>query len=429
MPKSNKNRNLNKQILAIALPAIVTNITTPLLGLVDVAITGHLGAEYIAAIAIGGNMFNMLYWIFSFLRSGTSGITAQAFGQDDMRQSWVTLYRSVLVALAIAAVILLIHRPLLAVFLDWMEVTGATRTHAATYVNILIWGAPAFLMTYAITGWLIGMQSSASAMWMSLFINVANIATSLTLVYGFNLTIAGVAAGTLTAQWSGMLFGLTIVLTRFKPVKVTFRYMMDHAQLKRLFSVNRDLFIRTVCLVGVTVWFTRVGASEGTIVLAANTLLMQFFLFFSYFTDGFAYAGEALCGRYLGASDHGMLRLTIKRLLLWGGALSLVFAAVYGLGGTSILELLSDDKTVTDCASGFLPWIIILPITGFGAFIYDGVFIGITDTRHLLMSMVVSAAVFLAAYFILYPLLGNHGLWIAFLLYLLARSVYLHMTS
>lgn len=423
------SNNQDRKILSIALPAIVTNITTPLLGLVDVAITGHLGADYIAAIAIGGNMFNMLYWLFSFLRAGTSGITSQALGAGNTRLVNATLFRAAFSAIAIATVILLLHRPLLGVFLEWMDVSGATRDLAATYVEILVWGAPAFLLTYSLTGWLIGMQDSRSAMWMSLFINVANIATSVSLVYFLHLSIKGVALGTLTAQWAGMIFGLCIILRKFKITSVPLSSLVDRAELGKLFAVNRDLFFRTVCLVGVTLWFTRVGASEGTLVLAANTLLMQFFLFFSYFTDGFAYAGEALCGRYYGARDTAMLHAVIKRLMLWGAGLSLIFTALYGLGGTLALDLLTDDHDVTATAREYLPWIIILPLLGFGAFIYDGVFIGVTHSRRLLMSMIVSAATYAVTYLVLFPVAGNHGLWVAFLLYLLARSIYLHIAA
>lgn len=421
-------RQIDRNILAIAIPAIVTNITTPLLGLMDVAITGHLGrAEYIAAIAVGGNIFNMLYWIFSFLRSGTSGMTANAFGRKDTLETSATLYRALIVAVAVGLAIIAVHRPVLALFVDWMGITGDTALFTARYFNILVFGAPAFLATYAISGWFIGMQDSKGAMWLSLFINIVNIVSSLLLVVGFAMKIEGVAIGTLTAQWLGALWGVILIRRRFRLGKVPFALLVEHGALWRFFKVSRDLFLRTLCLVAVTVWFTRVGASQSTVILAANTLLMQFFMFFSYFSDGFAYAGEALCGRYSGESNHDMLRLSRKRLLLWGLAVAVVFVVIYGLGGTAILSFISDEATVVGSAREFIVWVIILPIVGFPAFVYDGIFIGLTSTGHLFISMLVSAAVFFGAYMLLFPVMGNHGLWISFLLYLAVRGIYLGM--
>lgn len=417
---------LDRQILAIALPAIVTNITTPLLGLMDVAITGHLGrAEYIAAIAVGGNIFNMLYWIFSFLRSGTSGLTAQAYGARDTQAFSRVFFRSLVMAVALGAAILLCQRPVVEIFVKWMDVTGDTALFTRQYFEILVWGAPAFLCTYSISGWFIGMQDSRSAMWMSLAINVINMAASLLLVIVFNMKIEGVAAGTLIAQWSGLAIGAVLVAKRYTLNRVKFRDLMERNELGRFFRVSRDLFLRTVCLVAVTLWFTRVGASQGTVMLAANTLLMQFFLFFSYFTDGFAYAGEALAGRYIGEKNGEMFRAAVSRLMVWGLGVALLFVAIYGFGGTQFLRLLSDDAGVVAVAADFRWWIVLMPLTGFAAFVYDGVFVGATEARHLLGSMIVSAAIFFGTYLVLFPRMGNHGLWIAFLLYLLARGVYL----
>lgn len=421
-------RPVDRKIFAIALPAIVTNITTPLLGLMDVAITGHLGkAEYIAAIAVGGNIFNMLYWIFSFLRSGTSGITANAWGAGDNAAVYATLYRSLIIAVSVGALIIAFHAPVIKIFTDWMGISGETAICTTTYFNILVYGAPAFLATYTLSGWLIGMQDSKSAMWLSIFINIVNIATSLVLVAGFKLKIEGVAIGTLSAQWGGAIFGMLLIARRYKPAHIPIRDLMERQAMMRFFKISRDLFLRTLCLVAVTLWFTRVGAGQGTVILAANTLLMQFFMFFSYFTDGFAYAGEALCGRYSGEHNHAMLVETEKRLSFWGLTVALLFVMIYGLGGNTILSLLSDNQTVIVSAREYIWWIILLPLSGFSAFVYDGVFVGLTYTGHLFMSMIVSAAIFFISYLILFPSLGNHGLWIAFLLYLLSRGIFLSL--
>ncbi len=419
-------KTIDRQILSIAIPAIVTNITTPLLGLMDVAITGHLGrAEYIAAIAVGGNIFNMLYWIFSFLRSGTSGITANAFGASSVTFIYATLYRALLVAMMVGGLIIVCHGPVVDIFIKWMDVTGDTATFTARYFNILVYGAPAFLATYAMSGWMIGMQDSRGAMWLSLFINLLNIVASVSLVIGLHLKIEGVAIGTLTAQWGGALFGFWLIISRFRLQPVSLSKIFEKNRLLQFFKVSRDLFFRTICLVGVTLWFTRVGASQGTLVLAANTLLMQFFMFFSYFTDGFAYAGEALCGRFAGSRDYENLRRVGRRLMLWGLAVAFVFTIIYGTGGNLLLSLLSNEHDVLVGAGEYLVWVIILPLCGFAAFVYDGIFVGVTSTGHLLISMLISAAVFFLSYILLFPWLGNHGLWIAFLLYLIARGIYL----
>lgn len=422
--------NVDRQILAIALPAIITNITTPLLGLMDVAITGHLGrAEYIAAIAVGGNIFNMLYWIFSFLRSGTSGLTSQAFGARNQHGYSCALYRSLFVAFCLSLCILVVKQPVVNLFERWMEISGDTAIFTRQYFNILVWGAPAFLCTYSISGWLIGMQDSKGAMWLSLSINVINILASLSLVCLVGLKIEGVALGTLLAQCSGLLIGAFLVVRRHQLAKVSLHEMIYRQELSRLFKVSRDLFLRTVCLVSVTLWFTRVGSTQGTLTLAANTLLMQFFLFFSYFTDGFAYAGEALCGKYIGEKNSGYLYNTVSRLVTWGLCIAVIFVFLYGVGGNTILRLLSDDLQVISSAEQYIWWIIIMPFAGFAAFIYDGIFIGATKTGYLFMSMVISTAVFFGGYLLVFPRFGNHGLWISFLIYLMARGVYLKIVS
>ena len=421
-----KLSNIDRQILAIAIPAIVTNITTPLLGLMDVAITGHLGrAEYIAAIAVGGNIFNMLYWIFSFLRSGSSGLTSQAYGAGDCRGYSCVLYRSLIVATFIGLCILLFSKPIVDVFVAWMGIGGDTVVFTRRYFNILVWGAPAFLCTYSVSGWLIGMQDSRGAMWMSLLINVINICASMALVLFAGMKIEGVALGTLIAQWSGVLIGCGLVARRHRLESVSMSDLLERIELGRFFRVSRDLFFRTVCLVAVTLWFTRVGAAQGTLMLAANTLLMQFFLFFSYFTDGFAYAGEALGGRYVGERDAEKFRQTVVRLMMWGGAVAVVFVSVYAFAGELILRLLSNEETVVAKACEFLPWIVVMPLAGFAAFVYDGVYIGATGTGYLLGSMILSSMVFFGCYMLLFGVFGNDGLWVAFLLYLATRGVYL----
>ncbi|MBD5253477.1 MAG: MATE family efflux transporter [Barnesiella sp.] len=428
---------IDRSILRIAVPSIVVNITTPLLSLMDVTFTGHMGsATYLAAIAVGGTIFNMIYWIFGFLRMGTSGITAQAYGRsttsscsDGRAEVTASLLRGLAIAAIAGLIIILLRHPIAAAGLDIMDVDGDTAASTLRYFLILSAGAPAVLATYVFTGWLIGMQDSRSPMWMSLTINVVNIAVSFALVVGLGMKIEGVAVGTLVAQWTGCLMGAVIIWRRHRPASVTLSRVWDAAAMKKFFRVNSDIFLRTLCLVGVTVWFTRAGASAGTVTLAVNALLMQFFYFFSYFMDGFAFAGEALTGRYTGAHDRDGLRSVIKALLRWGLMLGVVFSIVYMAAGTVAVDLLTSETAVREASREYMAWIVTVPLAGFAAFTFDGIFIGATMTRAMLASMFAAMITYFAAYFLLTPFMGNHALWLAFVLYLAVRGGVLGLMS
>lgn len=416
--------DMNRKILALAIPSIIANVTTPLLGLVDTAIVGHMGsAVFIAAIALGGSVFNLLYWCFAFLRMGSSGMTAQAFGAGDAAGQGLVLYRSLAVSAAAGVAMIALSRPLSAGVLCFMEADGPTAELASTYIAVAVWGAPAVLGVYSLSGWFLGMQNSRAPMWISIFVNLMNIAVSLLLVYRLEWGIEGVACGTMAAQWGGFLLGCVILMRRYRPEFPGWSNLMKWGGLRRFFSINLDIFLRTVCIVAVTLWFTRSGSSQGTLVLAVNALLMQFFMLFSYVMDGFAFAGEALSGRAVGASDGDGLRRCVVSLMGWGAALAALFAVAYGFGGEWLLGVLSSQDDVVEMAAGYLPWAVSMPLAGFAAFTLDGVFIGATRTRDMLRSMVVAAAVFFAVEYLLFPCLGNHALWLAFELYLLSRGV------
>lgn len=416
---------MNRKILRLAIPSIAANITTPLLALVDTAITGHMGsARFLAAIALGGVMFNMLYWIFSFLRGGTSGLSSQAYGAGDMRAVALVLKRSLTVALAAGAVMILLQRPLLTVMGRFLDPDDpAVLSLASLYFTILIWGAPAVLGNYAMSGWFLGMQNSRMLLWVSLIINITNIALSLILVYIFHMGLTGVATGTLVAQWVGFGAGF-LFMHGYRIPSTTLREVMRWSELKRFFKVNLEVMLRTICLVAVTVWFTRTGAQQGAVILAVNTLLMQLFLLFSYMMDGFAFAGEALVGRFVGARDWQQMRLCVHRLFMWGAAWASVFTLVYLLCGESFLNLLSDDPAVVRASGEYYLWAVSIPLVSFAAFAWDGVYIGATLTRQLLISMAGAMAVFFITLHFLYPSLGNHALWLAFVLYLGARGLF-----
>ncbi len=415
---------INREILSFAIPSIVTNITTPLLALMDVAIVGHMGnAAYIAAISVGGTIFNMIYWLFGFLRMGTSGLSAQAHGSKDKTEENTVLSRGLAVAFAAAIILITFSGVIESLSLKIMDVEDGTGEMVSTYFRILIWGAPAVLITYTFSGWFLGIKDPRAPMWVSLVINVSNIVMSLMLVYGFGLKIVGVASGTLTAQWLGATVCLYIAIRKHSPGIPPVRRILDLKEIKRFFSVNADIFLRTLCMIAVTVWFTRAGAEQGTVVLAANTLLMQFFMFFSYFMDGFAFAGESISGNRKGAGDAAGFTNAVRALIRWGAGCAVLFTITYVIAGDAIVGLLSDVETVNAYAKEFKYWVIAIPIAGFLAFTWDGIYIGLTSTRPMLASIFAATIVYFTVYHLLFPVIGNHGLWCAFTVYLIIRGI------
>lgn len=416
----------NKEILKIALPSIVSNITVPLLGLVDVTIVGHLGAAaYIGAIAVGGMMFNVTYWIFGFLRMGTSGMTSQALGRRDFREVTRLLARSLGIAFAVAAALILLQKPLLAAALAIMQPTEEVARLTAIYFNTLIYGAPAMLGLFSLSGWFIGMQNSRSPMAVAIVQNIVNICASTLLVFGCGMKVEGVALGTLTAQYAGFLMAVVMCLRGYGRLRRHFSWhgVWQRSAMSHFFSVNRDIFVRTLCMVSVMLFFTSAGSWQGEVVLAVNTLLMQFYLLFSYVMDGFAYAGEALSGRYFGARNAAALRDTVRHLFRWGFAMAAAFTLVYGLGGDAFLSLLTDEPSVVAASHTYYYWALAIPLAGMAAFVWDGVFIGCTMTRGMLVSMALAAATFFILYYALRGSLANHGLWIAFIAYMAVRGL------
>lgn len=416
----------NRSILQIALPSIVSNITVPLLGLIDVAIVGHLGAaSYIGAIAVGGMLFNIIYWLFGFLRMGTGGMTSQAYGAKDWDEVMRLLLRSVCVGLLIAFGIILLQYPIERVALTLIDTTSEIEKLSALYFRICIWGAPAVLGLYSLNGWFIGMQNSRFPMYVAITQNIINILMSLLLVYGLGMKIEGVAIGTLVAQYAGFLMAVGLWFRRYGRLRRETDcsgYLNRHA-MSKFFQVNRDIFLRTLCLVAVTMFFTSAGASQGEVILAVNTLLMQLFTLFSYIMDGFAYAGEALTGKYVGAKAPEALHRMVKQLFIWGIGLSLAFTLLYAVGGESFLQLLTDEANVIQAADTYSYWVLAIPLASFAAFLFDGIFIGATATGLMLRSMFIASVSFFLIYYGGRGIMGNHALWMAFITYLLLRGI------
>ncbi len=416
----------NKQILGIAVPSIISNITVPLLGLADVTIVGHLGSPiYIGAIAVGGMLFNMIYWIFGFLRMGTSGMTSQAFGRNDPDEVMRLLMRSTGAGLIIAIVLIALQCPISRLAFALINATPKVEEYAQAYFSICIWGAPAVLGLYGISGWFIGMQNSQYPMLVAITQNVINITASLVFVFLFGLKVEGVALGTLVAQYAGLFMAIYLWQRNYGELyrRWQWRDFICHRAMARFFAVNCDIFLRTLCLVSVTVFFTSAGSSQGDVILAVNTLLMQLFTLFSYIMDGFAYAGEALGGRYYGAGDVSEFKDTIRKLFGWGCGIAAVFTLLYAVGGQDFLGLLTNETSVIQASSIYYYWALAFPFAGFAAFLLDGIFIGITATCLMLRSMFTASVSFFGIYYATVGSIGNHALWLGFIVYLALRGI------
>lgn len=416
----------SQRILHIAIPSIISNITVPLLGLIDVTIVGHLGsASYIGAIAVGGMLFNMIYWIFGFLRMGTSGLTAQAYGVHDLKEVTRILLRSTGISLMLALALLILQYPIRLIAFELIDTSAEVQQLATLYFHICIWGAPATLGLYSFSGWFIGMQNSRFPMFIAITQNIVNIVASLLFVFVFGMKVEGVALGTLIAQYAGLFMAYLLWLRYYRPLRkyISRKQLFTHDAMKRLFQVNRDIFLRTLCLVAVTVFFTSTGAAFGDVVLAVNTLLMQLFTLFSYIMDGFAYAGEALTGKYIGAGNRQELQRTIRHLFGWGIALSLAFTLLYGIGGKEFLGLLTNEQSVISASGDYFYWVLAIPLAGFAAFLLDGICIGATSTHIMLKAMVVASGSFFLIYYSLHNVLHNHALWLGFIVYLALRGI------
>ena len=419
---------MNKRILQLAVPSIISNITVPLLGLVDVAIVGHIGdAAYIGAIAVGSMLFNVIYWLFGFLRMGTSGMTSQALGRRDLAEVLRLLVRSLSIGVGIGVLFFVLQKWLIGCGLWAMSPEADVVELARRYCYVCIWGAPAVLGLYGFTGWFIGMQNTRIPMMVSLTQNVVNIVASLLLVFVGGMTVEGVALGTVIAQWWGFLMACLFYRIWYRRLsKYDYRRHLFAAEpLKQFFSLNKDIFLRTLCLVAVNLFFTAAGSRESTIVLAVNTLLMTLFTIFSYFMDGFAYAAEALSGKYYGARNMGAFREVVRSTMGFGAVVAVGFTLLYIVGGENFLSLLTSDKQVIAASGEYFWWAVLIPLSGMSAFVFDGIFVGITQSKSMLCSTTVASASFFGLFFGLHPFLGNHALWLAFILYLLLRGIVL----
>ncbi len=418
---------MNKQILRLAIPNIISNITVPLLAMVDIAIAGRLESSlYIGAIALGTMIFNIMYWNLGFIRMGTSGFTSQAYGAENLTEIANLLLRSLLVALGFGVLIILLQIPIFNIAKLFIKTDGKTIEYVGKYFFIAVWSAPAMLSMYAFNGWFIGMQNAKIPMYVAIINNLFNIFLSYFFVYHLNMQIEGIALGTMLSQFTTLfIFIIIYYLFYGKELKKYYNWneVLKLDAFKDFFRVNTDIFIRTILLVLVTTFFTFASTNMGNDILAVNTLLMQFFMLFSYFMDGLAYAGEALTGKFIGRKNQESLNKMLKTLFTWGIGLSFLASVIYLFFTPNILSILTDKQEVILLAQEFTFWVVIVPIVGFATFIWDGIYVGATASKAMRNSMIIATVMFFMTYYSLFSIWQNNGLWLAFILYLVGRSV------
>ena len=415
----------NRRVWRLAAPMIVANVTVPLLGAVDTAVVGHLPEPYyLGAVAVGAMIFSFLYWGFGFLRMATTGLTAQAHGADDADEMRATLVRSLIIAGALALVILALQTPTIGLAMGFLEASAEVESHARAYFAIRVWGAPAALANFTLLGWFLGMQKARATLLLQVVINAINIVLDLWFVVGLGLDVEGVALATIIAEYAGLALGLVLAVRTLRRMGGRWRLerIVERRSLRHLFATNRDIFLRTLCLIAVFAYLTAQGAKMGDVVLAANAVMMNLLMFMSFPLDGFAHAAEALVGRAVGARDRAALAGTVRAATLWALVMAVGFAAVYLTAGTLVIDALTNVEAVRAAAREVLPWLVVAPLISVWSYLLDGVFIGATRSAEMRNAMFVSLAVYLAATWTLTPLLGNHGLWLAFLIFMAARA-------
>ena len=417
----------HKEILKLAIPNIVSNISIPLLSTVDTILMGQLSALHLGAIGLGGMIFNFVYWNFGFLRMGTTGLTAQAYGAQDDYKLGVTLVRGMLLALLLAIIIFITQGWLLEVATWFFAVQDTHAPLIAEYFTMRMWAAPATMLMYVFMGWLFGLQNAIYPMIITIIINIVNIVVSYLLVYEYGMEIRGVALGTVIAQYTGALLCFVAVAYKYSRYihLELIKAVSKISELVDFFKVNSNLFIRTVCLTFVFAYFYRESSIAGALALAANAILLQFVNWMSYGIDGFAYAAESMVGKYVGAKDDSNLIRSVKLSFLWGLILAVLYAAFYYIFYDQLLHLFSSDNDVFAFALQYKSWMVFFPIIAFACYIWDGIFIGLLAIREMRDSMIVALIVFLSLYHLVETADPLQGLWLAMFSFLIVRGLLL----
>ena len=413
----------HRAVLSIAVPVMLSNVSTPLIGVVDTAVVGHYPTPaYIGAVAVGALIFTFVFWGFGFLRMGTTGLTAQALGARDHPELAAGLVRALLIAGAAGAGLILLQWPIREVAFAWIGASPQVEGLARGYFDVRIWSAPAALANYALLGWFIGLGRTDIGLVLQLVLNLTNMALDVLFVIGLGWDVRGVALGTLLAEYVAACVGVVIALRHLGHLGVGWQLqrVLARDRVRRAFTVNGDIMIRSLALSAVFFWFMARGARQGDVTLAANSILIQFIGVAAYFLDGLAFAAEALVGRAVGAGERAALTEAIRLTTVWAAAIALVLSAIFALAGPTLIDLLSVDASARGAARAFLPWAAVAPLLGVWAFQLDGIFIGATRTRDMRNAMLLSLGIFLGAWWLLEPL-GNHGLWAAFYVHYGAR--------
>ncbi len=424
---------MHKQILRLAIPNILSNLSVPLLGMVDTALMGRMDNPlYLGAIALGSVVFSFLYWGFGFLRMGTTGLTAQAYGKKRNDETVMVLGRGLSIALVGSILLILLQVWIEPISFRLLAGGKEVEALAREYFRIRIYAAPATLALYAFHGWFLGLQNARYPMWLTLFVNICNIVFNMALIYGWGMKSDGVALGTVMAQYCGLIMAIGMLMYRYKYYLKhwSLELFRDTADIRQFFSVNADIFVRTVCLIFTFAYFTSMAASLGSDILAANQILLQYFYLMSFGVDGFAFAAESLVGRFKGSSESEKLQQAIRGLVMWGMGIGIVFSLIYLLAGSSLLWLFTDQETVIHTAKEYVKWLALIPVLGAAAFMWDGIYIGATATRAMRNTMLLSTMVFF------FPLAyggvgiwGNHALWLSMAVFMASRSILLTLLS
>ena len=417
---------LNKQILNLAVPNIVSNLSVPLLSSVDTALVGHLPQTYfIGAVALGTMIFNFIYWGFGFLRMGTTGLTAQAYGRKDEKGMQLIFARAMLAAIVFGIVLVFLQYPLAKISFMLIDASAEAEQFADSYFKIRIFAAPATLTHYVLLGWFFGNQNARYPLILVVTANLLNAVFDALLVLVFNMNSDGVALGTVAAQYLSLILGF-ILLKKFSPEVfklLSLKRVLDWPELKRFFAVNGDIFIRTLCLVFAFSFFTAKSAEFGDTILAANAILLNLWMVISYGVDGFAYAAESLVGRYFGARDLSGLKKMIRQLFIWGIGMGVSFSLIFIIFDRPLLSLFSNQPDVIETALIFMVWTYAAPIINSFCYIWDGIYIGATASVEMRNTMLLATFIFFPLFYIARYYFGNHGIWLAFTIFMFLRGL------
>jgi MATE family multidrug resistance protein len=420
----------NRQYLTLAVPLIISGISTPILGAVDTAVIGRIpNPASIGGVAIGAVIFNTMYWLLGFLRVGTSGFTAQAEGANDQKEVFLCLFRPVIIAILFGVLFILLQKPILQVSLFIFGGSEAVKSFAADYFLIRIWGAPFILLNYVFIGWLMGRSKVKLSLAIQILMNLLNISLDLLFVLVFDMGVDGVAFATVLSEISAVIFGFFLIIrtTTFKVFDFKFKTLLESKSLIRMLRVNRDIFFRTICLLTMTGLFTAKGASMGEVTLAANAVLLQIHYIMAYLFGGFANASGILVGRSIGARDQFLYKRSLSLSAVWGLGSAILLALTIIVFGDQIVGFFTTLPEVKDTALEVLVWMVVFPIVGFWGLQLEGIFFGATEAKYIRDSIVLSLLVFLAALWLLVPIYHNTGVWISFILFSLSRSFFLSL--